>query len=344
MTEFDLYAGKGKTLHQRLGKEIPRFESIAGDEDPSLYQADDGLRDAVNVALALGQPLLVTGEPGTGKTRLAASVAWELNLPLLEFHTQTASTAADLFYHFDYLRRFHDANAEDLQPLESYVTCHALGLAILLARESADERVLSLLPPDPAEWAEDLRKRREGGPSRSVVLIDEIDKAPRDLPNDILDEVERMRFRVRETTWPAFEAATEFRPVLILTSNSEKNLPDAFLRRCVFYHIPFPGEETLRTIVRNRFGEDGFDDDFLNRAIAGFQKIRDELNLKKKPATAEFLNWIGLLRALEVDVTDPDSTKLKSSLSVLAKNKDDLDRLRDRAAALFPGKAVDSGI
>jgi len=140
------------------------------------------------------------------------------------------------------------------------------------------------------------------------------------------------------------EAATEFRPVLILTSNSEKNLPDAFLRRCVFYHIPFPGEETLRTIVRNRFGEDGFDDDFLNRAIAGFQKIRDELNLKKKPATAEFLNWIGLLRALEVDVTDPDSTKLKSSLSVLAKNKDDLDRLRDRAAALFPGKAVDSGI
>jgi MoxR-like ATPase len=327
-----LYIGKGDKLSER-NEHLPDFDPLIGPEDPKAYLATPGLRNAVNVALALGQPLLVTGDPGTGKTRLAASIAWELELPFFEFHTQTRSIAADLFYHYDALRRFQDAQLEEEHPIEHYITCQALGLAILLAAEQSDERILGLLPREPPE----IRAAREKGPTRSVVLIDEIDKAPRDLPNDVLNEVERMQFTVRETDWPPFQAPEAYRPILILSSNSEKNLPDAFLRRCVFYHIEFPGAEMLQKIVRRRFGEDGFEEKFLTAAIAGFEVIREQ-PLKKKPATAEFLAWISILWALGIDPSQhkkADQDKIRLSFSVLAKSRDDLAYLAGKAHELF---------
>src|SRR5262249_41495666 len=188
---------------------------------PELYIADKGLSDAVNVALILGQPLLVTGEPGTGKTQLAASIACELELPPpLLFVAKTTSTAKDLFYRYDALTHFHDSHFRQGQlAMESYIAYEALGLAILLSLPVADGD--PLLPPH-------LRGK---GPTRSVVLIDEIDKAPRDLPNDVLNEIETLSFTVRETG-RSVTASSGYRPVVVITSNSEKNLPDAFLRRC----------------------------------------------------------------------------------------------------------------
>lgn len=316
---FDFYKGSGATLQSR-GRSFPLFDESVRTEEPSGYLADEPLRSAVNVALALGQPLLITGEPGTGKTQLASSVAWELGLPgPLEFRTRTTSAATDLFYTYDALRHFHDAHhrQERVDP-ENYITYQPLGLAILLSLASAEAD--SFLPPH-------LKGR---GPTRSVVLIDEVDKAPRDLPNDILGEIETMSFVVRETG-RGFQAGTAYRPVLILTSNSEKNLPDAFLRRCVFYHIEFPGPERLAAIVERRLKPNPeFTPSMLKHALEHFNEIR-ELALRKKPATAELLAWIRVLERLSIDVRDvrPGQTEaLALSYSVLAKTQEDLAKLR----------------
>ena len=317
-----LYEGNGVPIGKR-GETLPEYTPLTGADDPECYVAEPGLRHAVNVALALGQPLLVTGEPGTGKTQLAASIAFELGLPEpLKFFTKTTSTATDLFYQYDALQRFQDIQTENAWPAEDYITYQALGLAVLLAM-------------DPAEARYHLRRDHRGiGPTRSVVLIDEIDKAPRDLPNDILNEIETMTFEVRETK-TKFKAEPRFRPILVLTSNSEKNLPDAFLRRCVFYHIAFPEDDQLKDILKRRFGDQpGYDETFINAAVAHFREIR-KLDLKKPPATAELLAWLEILRSLKID--DPDrpgaggAEMMALSYSVLAKTKDDLARLRTRA-------------
>lgn len=312
---IDLYQGQGQTLVER-GPSLPEAAPFDAKEKPENYIASDGLRDAVNVALALGQPLLVTGEPGTGKTRLARSVAWELGLAYQEFHVKTSSMASDLLYHYDALARFQDIHLQVQHGIERYLTLNALGKAILLTLP-LDRPRRSLLP-------EDLRNT---SPCRSVVLLDEIDKAPRDLPNDALDEVERMRFRVKEAPdWPEIQAAQELRPVTILTSNSEKSLPDAFLRRCVFHHIPFPDPETLKTIVRRRFaGPQAPSEEFLAAAVDRFMKIRG-MSLRKKPATGEFLAWISFLTAWNVNLVSPgerDERWLDASHGILAKNEDD---------------------
>jgi len=317
-----LYKGTGIPIGER-GETLPDFAPLTGTDDPARYVAEKGLRHAVNVALALGQPLLVTGEPGTGKTQLAASVAHELGLGKpLRFFTKTTSTAADLFYQYDALGRFQDIQAQNPKPVEQYVSYQALGLAILLAMDPS--RADAQLPSD-------LKGK---GPTRSVVLIDEIDKAPRDLPNDVLNEIETMAFTVRETE-QTFSAETRFRPILVLTSNSEKNLPDAFLRRCVFYHIGFPEDDQLNRILQRRFGEKpGWNEKFIDAATRHFRKIR-EMDLKKPPATAELLAWLEVLRSLKID--DPDrpgpggDEMMALSYSVLAKTQDDLARLRDMA-------------
>jgi MoxR-like ATPase len=295
------------------------YERIAGLEDPAHYIAEKGLSDAVNVALALGQPLLVTGEPGTGKTQLASSIAYELGLPSpLTFNTKTTSTARDLFYRYDSLRHFHDAQfRKEDSPVENYITYEALGLAILLSLKQ--EEVNQFLP-------ESLQNK---GPVRSVVLIDEIDKAPRDLPNDVLNELESMSFTVKETG-RIFSADQKYRPILVLTSNSEKNLPDAFLRRCVFYHISFPSTERLRDIVQSRLKLRGtFTPQMLEYAIRHFERIR-ELALKKKPATAEFLAWVRILEKMEIDVDNlkpGQAEALAFSYSVLIKSREDKEIL-----------------
>ena len=315
---FRLYAGDGSTVAQR-GLRLPLFEKATELNDPAGYLADEGLRDAVNVALMLGQPLLVTGEPGTGKTQLAASIAFELAAPApLTFHTKTTSTARDLFYRYDALGHFHDAQfRKDEAVVENYITYEALGLAILL---SMDPKDADPFLPGPLRGA---------GPVRSVVLIDEVDKAPRDLPNDVLNEIDNMSFTIKETG-RTFSADQGYRPIVILTSNSEKNLPDAFLRRCVFYHIAFPDRGRLKEIVqrRLRLGSE-FTPQMLDHALTHFEKIRD-LTLKKRPATAELLAWLRVLDKRQIDVNNLQSGEAEALLftySILSKSKEDREMI-----------------
>jgi MoxR-like ATPase len=322
--EFRLYAGDGSTVTERR-LTVPLLDAPATLDDPAGYLAEEGLRDAVNVALALGQPLLLTGEPGTGKTQLAASLAHELGLPApFVFNTKSTSTARDLFYRYDALRHFHDAQFHPGQSAaETYVTYEALGLAILLAMEPAAAAMV--LP-------EALRAR---GPTRSVVLIDEVDKAPRDLPNDVLNEIEDMAFGVPETG-RSFRAEQRYRPILILTSNSEKTLPDAFLRRCVFYHLTFPSRERLLQIVQRRLGPAvRLSPAMVEEAVRHFEKIR-EVGLRKRPSTAEFLAWLRVLDRLGIDLTNPKPGQREAiafSYSILAKSQEDLKYLQEQLPA-----------
>lgn len=289
--------------------------------DPAGYLMDQALVDAVNVALLLSQPLLVTGEPGTGKTQLAYRVAWELGLgEPLRFDTKSGSTARDVLYRYDTLRRFHAASTNSgSQNNLDYLTYEPLGKAIVLSWKR--EEVQNILPTD----------FEHIGPKRSVVLIDEIDKAPRDFPNDLLLEVERLRFYIPELN-DKVEANPELRPVLILTSNSEQNLPDAFLRRCIYYHIPLPDRTRLVEIVRSRLPSVSTAQEnspLLDSALDFFHAVRD-LELKKPPSTAELLNWLQTLEHYGVEqnrsvVEAPEP--LKKSLSTLAKTQEDRDYL-----------------
>jgi MoxR-like ATPase len=315
---FLFYAGDGTKISTRQ-LQPPNYREVNLPDEAGDYLAERGLRDAVNVALLLGQPLLVTGEPGTGKTQLARSVAFELGLlPPLVFNTKTTSTARDLFYRYDSLGHFHDAQFHTAGlSVENYITYEALGIAILLSLPAPESN-----PYLPAELS-------NKGPIRSVVLIDEIDKAPRDMPNDVLNEIENMSFTVRETG-QTVAANDNHRPIVILTSNSEKNLPDPFLRRCVFYHVAFPDHDRLKEIVQRRLRLDsGFTDEMLENALRHFIEIRKLEKLRKKPATAELLAWLRILEKKGVDVSDKQRAgELAFSYSTLVKSKDDLEVLR----------------
>lgn len=322
-SRFRLYAGDGTTLRSRNAV-LGVVETGVWVDDPAGYLADDGLRDAVNVAVALGQPLLVTGEPGTGKSELAASIAHSLELPApFVFNVKSTSAARDLFYRYDSLRHFHDAQFRTERPvIDHYIEYEALGLAILLAMPAANAD--AYLP----------QALRGLGPTRSVVLVDEIDKAPRDLPNDLLNEIDQMSFAVRETG-RLFSADKAYKPIVVLTSNSEKTLPDAFLRRCVFYHISFPDRDRLREIVRRRLGPtNGFSPEMVENAIRHFERIR-EVGLRKKPSTSELLAWLRVLARLKIDVAHPkpgDAEAIAFTYSILAKSREDAELLRDHLA------------
>jgi MoxR-like ATPase len=318
---FPFYIGDGTRQRYESAAKLP----VSGRSQllkPEYYIADPGLKDACNVALLLGQPLLLTGEPGTGKTQFAYSLAWEFGFnPPLKFETKSTSTARDLFYTYDALKRFQDAQSGVILANPSdYITYQALGLAIL--RTQNPDEVEQFLPSN----------FPHSGKTRSVILIDEIDKAPRDFPNDLLNELEHMYFRIPEFGNKIIEADPALQPILIITSNSEKDLPDAFLRRCIYYNIPFPKHERLAEIIANRLGlHTDSSNPFLQDALNLFYRLRGpQSGLRKKPATAELLGWLLALQTLACDTANP-LAKLDvvlPTLSSLVKTAEDQEKAR----------------
>jgi MoxR-like ATPase len=291
-------------------------------DNPANYFCSERLARVVNVALLLGQPLLVTGEPGTGKTQLAHSIAWQLGLGKpLEFDTKSTTTARELFYFYDAVGHFNarQSGVAGTRAID-YINFRALGWAILLAHEPATVEYL-------------LRDKTHVAPRRSVVLIDEIDKAPRDFPNDVLNEIERMRFSVPELAAErngdiTFTAPREMRPVVIITSNSEKNLPEAFLRRCIYADIAFPSATELQEIVEARMPElISRGAKWVTEAIELLEEVRRSATLAKRPATAEFLSWIVALDRMGADPTISLRTQpavVDQTIGVLVKASEDV--------------------
>jgi MoxR-like ATPase len=239
-------------------------------EGTEAYVAGDDLRVAVNAAIALERPLLVKGEPGTGKTELARQVAQALGLRLIEWAVKSTTRAQHGLYEYDAVSRLRDSQLGD--PRVSDVR-HYLRKGRLWEAFETDEKV--------------------------VLLIDEIDKADIEFPNDLLQELDRMEFFVHET---GETIRARRRPVVIITSNNEKELPDAFLRRCFFHFIRFPEAETLARIVEVHFP--GVKRDLLREALTQFYALRETPGLKKKPSTSEMLDWIRLLTAEDLDAAD----------------------------------------
>ena len=241
-----------------------RFEGTAD------YIADRDLTIAVNAAITLQKPLLVKGEPGTGKTELARQVAGALGMDLLEWHVKSTTKAQQGLYEYDAVSRLRDSQLgeERVRDVKNYIRPGKLWDAF-----TADKRV--------------------------VLLIDEIDKADIEFPNDLLQELDKMAFHVYET---GETIAAVNRPVVIITSNNEKELPDAFLRRCFFHYISFPEAETLAKIVEVHYP--GIKQTLLREALTQFYEIREVPGLKKKPSTSEVLDWIRLLVAEDIDPSD----------------------------------------
>jgi MoxR-like ATPase len=323
MSQDDFWLFQGKDKRTQDGTVLPLFERSHDWEAPENYVADEGLRHAVNVSLALGRPLLITGEPGTGKTQLAYRMAYELTpgAELLRFQTKARSEATDLFYRYDALRHFQEVNVNQNRQAKTadFIRLEALGIAVLRAAE--DRSAANALLPE--KW-------RANVPTRSVALIDEIDKAPRDLPNDLLAEIENMMFEIKETG-ERFEAKPEYRPVILMTSNSERDLPDAFLRRCVYYHIPPPTRDRLREIVQKRVPlSSSFSPEMLENALTQYDDVRKKVT-KKKPSTDELLAWVKVLDRLKIDPKNPkpgDKVALAFTYSILVKDSGDLRALQ----------------
>lgn len=236
------------------------FERYRG---TASYIASPSLCQVVNVALALERPLLVRGEPGTGKTLLATSIAEGLGLPLLTWHVKSTTKAKDGLYVYDTVQRLQDSRFgdNDVSDIRQYIKYGAMGQA--LASEAP-----------------------------VVLLIDEIDKADIEFPNDLLHELDRMRFTVAET---GDELVAAHRPVVVITSNNEKELPDAFLRRCVFHFIEFPERDALEAIARVHFPK--LEDHLLSRALTAFLALRELPEIRKRPSTSELVDWIAALLA-----------------------------------------------
>ena len=230
-------------------------------EGTSAYVATDDLKVAVNAAITLERPLLVKGEPGTGKTVLALEIAKSLGAPLLEWHVKSTTKALQGLYEYDAVSRLRDSQLGDerVRDIRNYIKRGKLWDAFV-----ADDR--------------------------PVLLIDEIDKAHIEFPNDLLLELDRMEFFVYET---GETIKARRRPIVIITSNNEKELPDAFLRRCFFHYIRFPDNETMRAIIEVHFP--GIKQRLVAEALKLFYEIRDVPGMKKKPSTSELLDWLKLL-------------------------------------------------
>lgn len=327
------------------------------DSSPEHYFLPDNspLQSAIRLALKLGKPLLITGEPGTGKTQLAYWAAWYLSrqqeetmLPFVPrpflFSTKTQSTGRDLFYHYDAIGHFQDK--EGRRPAGSFISLTGMGLAI------AQTHGRSALENDPSLAALRNLSALEPQPRSSVLLIDEIDKAPRDFTNDLLHELEHNRFFVPEINAElARSSDRRARMLTVLTSNSEKNLPDAFLRRCLFYHVPFPSSEELLRILTARLtpflqeleARADLDlEDHYRRAVRVFEFIRDRA-VVKPPSTSELIDWVKVLHLEQllnrnfdesnVRFLPPDQKRsLQLSLYTLLKTREDLELVEEALA------------
>lgn len=259
------------------------------------YIASDEIKDAVNVAVALQRPLLIRGEPGTGKTLLATAVAEALGMPLLRWHIKSTTKAQEGLYVYDTVQRLNDSRFGDgdVGDIERYIKLGPLGESF-----DAAERV--------------------------VLLIDEIDKADIEFPNDLLREIDEMSFYIRETNRTI---AAKNRPIVIITSNAEKELPDAFLRRCVFHYIEFPEVSQMNDIVRVHFPN--IDDELLAQVLLKFFWLREQPEVRKKPSTSELIDW---LAALQRAGMSPD--KIRGTfpfLGVLLKKEADIKAIQKRA-------------
>ena len=258
----------------------------------SNYVASQDLMETVNIAVALQKPLLIKGEPGTGKTMLAQAVAEALGKKLIIWNVKSTTKAQDGLYVYDVVQRLYDSQfgGQGVDDIKKYIK-----LGKLCEAFSAEEEV--------------------------VLLIDEIDKADLEFPNDLLWELDRMEFHIPET---GRTVTARHRPVVIITSNAEKELPDAFLRRCVFHYIEFPDKELMAQIVRVHFPD--LDDKLLTQVLEAFYKIRQLPQIKKKPSTSEIIDW---LQALVHGGVDPRRVvKEVPYLGVLLKKNEDMDALR----------------
>jgi MoxR-like ATPase len=270
------------------------------------YVAGKDLMVAVNAAIALERPLLVKGEPGTGKTELAFQISGALGLRLIQWNIKSTTRAAQGLYEYDAVSRLRDSQLGDprVNHIANYIRRGKLWEAF-----AADEKV--------------------------VLLIDEIDKADIEFPNDLLQELDKMEFYVYETDETV---RARHRPIVIITSNNEKELPDAFLRRCFFHYIRFPEPETLAAIVEVH--HPGIKQELLRAALTQFYEIREQPGVKKKPSTSEALDWIRLLLAEDVeakDLRDSPSKILPKLHGALLKNEQDV-HLFERLAFLARGR------
>ena len=252
------------------------------------YLTSSELESAVNCALALERPLLVRGEPGTGKTQLAEALAKALGLSLIHWPVKSTTKAQDGLYVYDTVQRLYDSRFGDgdVRDIRRYIKLGPLGEAFA----SRDRR---------------------------VVLIDEVDKADLEFPNDLLHELDRMRFRIAET---GDEVVARERPVVVITSNAEKELPDAFLRRCVFHYIEFPDRDLMARIVRVHHPD--LDGKLLDQTLGAFYQLRDVQGLRKRPSTSELIDWIAVLR--RAGVTSVELDESLPFLGALLKREQDL--------------------
>ena len=257
------------------------------------YVVTEELKNAVNVSIALQKPLLIKGEPGTGKTMLAESIAEALGKPLLIWSVKSTTKAQDGLYLYDTVQRLYDSQfgEGDVADIKHYVKLGKLGEAFAAERQV-------------------------------VLLIDEIDKADLEFPNDLLWELDKMEFYINETK----ETVTaKQRPIVIITSNAEKELPDAFLRRCIFHYIEFPDMEKMQEIVRVHYGD--MDEKLLFAAMEAFYELREMRDLQKKPSTSELLDWLQALMISGVPVE-----KIREEmpyLGVLLKKNQDMETMTE---------------
>ena len=316
-----------------------KLQNIKIDDRPGNYLPSPGLLNALEVAYMLKRPLLLTGEPGTGKTQFAFWVADQLSRsegfrpqPFV-YNTKTSSTAQDLFYNYDAIAHFRETRtggtaeaAGSDKATKDFIQLKALGLAIANAIGAKGTGL------SPAILEKSQVSEESAG---SVVLIDEIDKAPRDFPNDLLNEIENYEYEIKEINQriKIREDHQKQKIIVILTSNFERNLPDAFLRRCLYYHIEFPTKERLFEIILRRLDLSPDDYDHIKNRVDDFFLFHEQPGISKRPSTSEFIDWMRVLqndkllaRNFFLDGRLVVDDMLPKYLPILIKNKEDLGR------------------